>query len=440
MANGLEEAVGAKVVHEPMPEDISASLAAGDSPDVFSVTRNQLSIYLKQGLVLDLSPYRDKLGDYAKFVGEETVENGVMDGKLSAITPYQNGNNDYTFWIRKDWLDAVGKDIPTNAEEFRDVLKAFTEDDPDGNGRQDTYGLTGASPDSTFRPLWGAFGTPGPGTIYLDDSGEVRDSYQDEGMADAVAYIADLEKSGYIDPDSYNITALEARDHGFQGTAGVMSMSWTAVVKEPSASLGKKADPKAEWVQIDQLEQADGSAGMLPVSTDASTMYALPASLEGNDEKIQKIIDLINYVSTPEGNRFVMWGEEGTHYELDDKGKIEPLPARDDEESGLFFIYLLAGREETPYLKVLFPDLMSYIDRAHKQPTVTTWQDYVVTPDGFNQAEADRFSEEQMVQLLTGKQPASKYPEFVQTLEGQFGYQKFVDSAREQLGGVDTDG
>lgn len=440
MANGLRKAVGAKVVHEKMPEDLAASLAAGDTPDVFRVTRNELDRYTKQGLILDLSPYRDKLDDYTKFVGKDTVDYGKIDGKLRAITPYQNNNNDYTYWVRKDWLDAVGMDVPTNAKEFRAVLKAFTEDDPDGNGRKDTFGLTGASPDNTFKPLWGAFGTPGPGKIYVDDSGRIRNSYQDEGMAKAIAYIADLQKSGYVDPDSYNLQPSDARDHGFQGTAGVMYMPWTSVVKEPAASVGKKADPKAKWVQINQLEQADGSPGMLPVSTNASTMYALPASLEGDDEKIQKIIDLINYVATPDGLRFAMWGQEGKHYKLDSKGKIKPLPARFDEENGLFFIYLLAGRKETPYLKTLFPDLMKYINVAHKQPKVTTWEEYVVTPEGYNQSEADRYVEEHMVQLLTGKKRVSDYPPFLQTLDSQYGYQKFVDGARKQLADVGTDG
>lgn len=440
MTNGLGKAIGAKVVHETSPEDLSASLAAGDSPDVFKVTRNQLTTYVEQGLVLDLSPYQDKLGDYKKFVGESTVQHGMVDGKLTAITPYQNNNNDPTYWIRQDWLDELGLKMPTNAKEFREVLRAFTEDDPDGNGRDDTVGLTGASPDNTFNPLWGAFGTPGPGKVYLDEAGEVRDSYQDEGMAEAVAYIADLQKSGFIDPDSYSLKALEARDRGFQGKAGVMNMSWTAVVKEPSAGQGKAANPDAKWAQVDQLKQADGSPGMVGVGTNAASMYALPATLADDEEKVQKIIDLINYVSTPEGNRFAMWGEEGTHYEIDDDGVITPLPGRDDEENGLFFIFLLSGREEQPYLDALFPELKEYITRAHEQPTLTTWESYVVNPDDYNQADADQYAQDQLVQLLTGKQPASGYGKFVETLEGQFGYATFVDAARQQLADVDVDG
>ena len=40
--------------------------------------------------------------------------------------------------VRQDWLDAVGKEVPTIIDEFYDVLVAFTKNDPDGNGKDDT--------------------------------------------------------------------------------------------------------------------------------------------------------------------------------------------------------------------------------------------------------------------------------------------------------------
>ena len=43
--------------------------------------------------------------------------------------------------IRQDWLDNLGLKAPTNMDEFEAVIKAFTEDDPDGNGQKDTMGL-----------------------------------------------------------------------------------------------------------------------------------------------------------------------------------------------------------------------------------------------------------------------------------------------------------
>ncbi|WP_068787315.1 extracellular solute-binding protein [Paenibacillus phocaensis] len=50
-------------------------------------------------------------------------------------------NSDPVMWIREDWLDKVGLTPPTTLAEFEKVLDAFTNEDPDGNGINDTYGL-----------------------------------------------------------------------------------------------------------------------------------------------------------------------------------------------------------------------------------------------------------------------------------------------------------
>lgn len=432
LATALADELGVEIHHEPMPEDISASLAAGDSPDLFRVTRSQLEAYVAQGLVLDLSDYEDDLGEYVEFVGQDTVDLGRIDGQLSAITPYQNDTNDTTYWIRQDWLDELGLDTPTTAEEFRDVLRGFTEDDPDGNGQNDTYGLTGASPDSTFAPLWGAFGTPGPGRIYVGEDGEVRSGYEDEGMADAVEYIADLQTSGFIDPDSYSLEGLEARDRGFQGSAGVMAVSWTAVKKVESWELSQAANPDADWQQLDLFENTDGLTSGIAVSTDAAVQYALPATLEGDDEKIEQILSLINYTATEEGSNLVNYGLEGTHYEVGDAGEIEPLPAL-ETEGGAFFVYQVAGREEVPYLHAKFPEQRAYYERSHEQMTVPSYETFVIAPEGYDQADAERFVEDEMVQFLTGARPASEYQDFLDTMNSEFGYDEFVTAAGEQL-------
>lgn len=431
LVTALEEAVGADITTEAMPEDISASLAAGDSPDIFRVNRSQLETYLAQGLVLDLSQYQDQLPDYQAFVGAETVQQGTVDGQLSAITPFLNDKNYTTYWIRQDWLDQLGLPTPTTVEEFRDVLQAFTEQDPDGNGQNDTYGLTGASPYNTFLPLFGAFGTPGPKYIYVDDTGQVRSGYTDPGAEEAITYIADLQTSGFVDPDSYTLSASEARDRAFQGLAGVMSQSWASVTKPEFWDAAMAAQPDADWQQLDLFLTADSqpSSIALPAS---GIFYAVPASLEGDDAKIAKILELINYTATEEGNRLVCFGVEGVHYELGANGEIEPLPAM-DEDGGYFVSYQVAGRDDEQYLMTKFVDQRPYIENAWAQATTPTYDTMISPPDGFNQADAERFAEDQIVQFLTGARPVSEYQDFVDTLNGQFGYSQLFDAAVQQL-------
>ena len=44
---------------------------------------------------------------------------------------------------RRDWMDKLGIESVTNLEEFEAMLEAFTRQDPDGNGVDDTYGIHG---------------------------------------------------------------------------------------------------------------------------------------------------------------------------------------------------------------------------------------------------------------------------------------------------------
>lgn len=63
-----------------------------------------------------------------------------IDGKLYGF-PLQRGIASVTY-IRKDWLDKLGLDIPKTWEEYMEVLRQFTFNDPDGNGKNDTYGTS----------------------------------------------------------------------------------------------------------------------------------------------------------------------------------------------------------------------------------------------------------------------------------------------------------
>ncbi|GAA0137445.1 extracellular solute-binding protein [Paenibacillus sp. YSY-4.3] len=50
-------------------------------------------------------------------------------------------NSDPMMWIRVDWLETVGLSPPATLSELEEVLEAFTRQDPDGNGKDDTFGL-----------------------------------------------------------------------------------------------------------------------------------------------------------------------------------------------------------------------------------------------------------------------------------------------------------
>ena len=68
-----------------------------------------------------------------------------------------NGPNTTGLIVRADWLEKLDIDIPETIDRFYEMLKAFKEQDPDGNGQDDTFGYIGR--DTTlFEDVFGAFG------------------------------------------------------------------------------------------------------------------------------------------------------------------------------------------------------------------------------------------------------------------------------------------
>jgi putative aldouronate transport system substrate-binding protein len=123
-------------------DKVSATLASGKMPDLMLVRQNKDSAMLNaqlSGAFWELTPY---LKDYKNLsdINEIAVTNASIQGKLYGI-PRERVIARYGMTYRKDWLDKVGLEPPQTIDDIYKMAKAFTEQDPDGNGQNDTYGI-----------------------------------------------------------------------------------------------------------------------------------------------------------------------------------------------------------------------------------------------------------------------------------------------------------
>ncbi|MBR1408615.1 MAG: extracellular solute-binding protein [Clostridia bacterium] len=126
-------------------ERYSMPMASGTAPDIIysgdPVTMNTL---INQRLLMPLDDVIDQYSvEYKKRLEEYPFlrDLGSVDGKLyllgapsPAIMPEQ------VRFIRVDWLEKLGLEMPTTVDEYLEVARAFAKNDPDGNGVDDTYG------------------------------------------------------------------------------------------------------------------------------------------------------------------------------------------------------------------------------------------------------------------------------------------------------------
>ena len=131
------------------------SIASGEIPDVIRMFDNQVNLLLEGDMVMDMKETIDKYSSplVKEILSEDgggSMKAGVYDGKQLFIpTHVQEGRNWFApLWIRADWLKKVGLAEPKTYDEFLKVCDAFVNQDPDGNGQNDTYALGLAGKDN----------------------------------------------------------------------------------------------------------------------------------------------------------------------------------------------------------------------------------------------------------------------------------------------------
>ncbi len=207
-------------------------------PDAF-IVQDEILIadLIESGKVLEIS---DAFEQYASERLKEMY--GMYDSSLNQVRSngglyglpiFSSGDGTSpVLWVRQDWLDALSLEAPTNMEEFEKVMDAFTNQDPDKNGKDDTIGFalsardnfTNWMSDASF--VFGAFtGNAIPGAWY-EENGELKYGSVHPGMKQGLAVMKDWASKGYLDPEAPILDPIKATESFIQGRAGMVTAPW----------------------------------------------------------------------------------------------------------------------------------------------------------------------------------------------------------------------
>lgn len=407
-------------------QKLNLRAAGADLPDIIKFpNKTEYLEYAKRGLLLDLTPYKDKLADVQKLVGEQVFSRAEIGGKAYALTTTPSIYYGVP-WVRKDWLDKLGLAVPKTLDDLLEVSKAFTTRDPDGNGKNDTIGITSELTvlASLVMPLHGV--TDG---FYLKNGQMVHGIYQQE-MKDAVAYMKKMIDSGSIDPEIASNKLANYKDKAFQGKAGIVVMDWTNIVKDEARKVWKGANPNADWIMVNQLSGPTADTVATRERGATGAYMAISKSVEKDKAKLDKIFELFNYVSKGEGLDMVQFGLKDVHFKSEN-GKT--VLTDKTSEAAFTWLYQLAGRPEAAYLSTKFPAQEPYIQANEKIKVIETYNSYVTLPPDFNAADAGRFRQEELLKFYYGKNKLEAYDDFLKKLDTTFKFKAFVDNGLKEL-------
>jgi len=147
----INENAGVDVEFVPVPRaesinKVNVLLASGQAPDVIAeYDANWLKGLAEQKQALALDELIEQHSVEYKALLEkypELRQLGTMpDGKLYLVGSVAPRELVYGIFIRQDWLEKLGLEVPKTVEEFYNVAHAFAHKDPDGNGQKDTFGV-----------------------------------------------------------------------------------------------------------------------------------------------------------------------------------------------------------------------------------------------------------------------------------------------------------
>ncbi len=256
-------------------QKVNIAITSGDIPDLMMLRNaNQLKMMYENGQLYPVDDILEKYGSpFVKEVlssdGGLGIESASFDGKLYAIPHIESGlMSSPVLWVRTDWLDKYGLDIPTTKEEFLRVAEAFSKGNTYGLGIQkDLFETSYASLEGFFN-MHGAFNN----TWLEKDGGLVYSDIQPE-VRNALEMLRTMYAKGWIDPEFGVKDNDKVNEDVNAGRIGMMFGGfWNAVMFNPA----KVADPSVEWMPVAIPEVLNGG-GKAQVPFGTKYWYAISA-------------------------------------------------------------------------------------------------------------------------------------------------------------------
>ncbi len=232
----LEEQTNVKVDLLLFPYEIAKEkknilINSGNYPDVIGgwiMSQDEiLTDGMQEGLYI---PVDELINKYAPTMQNILKIKGVKqtmtlpDGHMYTI-PYVIKEPLVPFlpWINEKWLEAVGMQMPTTTDEFREVLRAFKTKDPNGNGKADEIPFTADKNNLSLGLLAGWWGTSVPQSSpanFAMVNGNLEFTATSDAYKESIKYLAGLYAEGLIDPEIFTQDNSQWKAKGVQGLYG----------------------------------------------------------------------------------------------------------------------------------------------------------------------------------------------------------------------------
>lgn len=305
------------------------TLAGDDLPHVM-VIQTKSPGFVKNAQAGAFWDLTDKLKDYPNLATTlpEVQRNSSINGKVYGIfrgrTPMRTA-----VILRQDWLDRLGLKVPTTTEELYKVAKAFTQGDPNGDGKGGTTGIV--------IPKWpGSIGSNSPydvieewfgaGNRWTERDGKLIPSFETDEFVAANKFVKKMVDEKLINADFATYDSTKWNDAFFNGKAGIIIDVDSRV--GALLTLFKQANPNDFDKKVAFTGNLKGPDGKLYAHpTDGySGFLAIPKSSVRTEPELKAVLEFLNSMNSKDVEVLLNNGIEGSNFKVVDGAAVTISP------------------------------------------------------------------------------------------------------------------
>lgn len=324
-----------------LAEKTRIMITSGTMPDVMfgNWDYNGYMSFCKQGLLKALpDDYKERYPNIASELERTMILDTLEErgnGKLYSIVRASSfgviygQDNDINvgreaFVYRKDWAKQLGIDVKPvmSYDEFYDMAKKFKEADLGKAGKANVMGMA-ATHDYAALAFLGS-NNNNYRNFYKNEDGEYVCGYRDEATLIGVNEYARAYREGILHPNFYAHKSDDIDSYFLTGKTGIYFSGWGSSYPNFKTKF-EDANPGLDADECIGLFTLAGKDGVLRTRANTNFYGGVYFNPDIDEEKFERILTMIDWISSEEGTRIINYGLEGKDHKVNDDGSIEIL-------------------------------------------------------------------------------------------------------------------
>ena len=274
-------------------QELLLAMTSGDLPDVFHVfDQSMISQLAEAGVIWDMTEIyqnnaNETLGSIIEGEGTEIYSTGMYDGKLYAIPQKMPSTNSYNHcWVRRDWLEELGLDVPETMEDVKNIAAAFMENYEDNVGLMFSNSYM-----SEYQGIFWAFGgkeNSSRNQWVLQDDGTLAYAEILPEMKEGVRWLNEMYTEGLINQEwSTEDTWSALSNYVATNRCGIFyGPHWYGFSLQSYAS---SMDEDADWIEVGLPTGVEGQTVQIPANNTVDGWICVSKNCENPEAVIHML-------------------------------------------------------------------------------------------------------------------------------------------------------